>query len=70
MTVTDVTRQPTDAERFHHILQAQRAAYLRDGAPSLVLTPSGNVEHQNALPPMQRPGPGRGEHLRKEATDG
>ncbi len=35
MTSTDVTTQPTDAERFHHILQAQRAAYLRDGAPSL-----------------------------------
>jgi hypothetical protein len=35
MTSTDVTRQPTDAERFTHILQAQRAAYLRDGAPSL-----------------------------------
>lgn len=34
MTSTDVTRQPTDAERFTHILQAQRAAYLRDGAPS------------------------------------
>lgn len=31
MTITD----PTDAERFSHILQAQRAAYLRDGAPSL-----------------------------------
>jgi coniferyl-aldehyde dehydrogenase len=35
MTSTDVIRQPTDAERFHRILQAQRAAYLRDGAPSL-----------------------------------
>jgi acyl-CoA reductase-like NAD-dependent aldehyde dehydrogenase len=35
MTITDVTTQPTDAERFNHILQAQRAAYLRDGAPSL-----------------------------------
>jgi coniferyl-aldehyde dehydrogenase len=35
MTVTDVTAQPTDAERFQHILQVQRAAYLRDGAPSL-----------------------------------
>ncbi|MEU1021508.1 coniferyl aldehyde dehydrogenase [Streptomyces sp. NPDC005904] len=32
---TDITAQPTDAERFHHILQTQRAAYLRDGAPSL-----------------------------------
>jgi coniferyl-aldehyde dehydrogenase len=35
MTTTDVTTQPTDAERFQHILQVQRAAYLRDGAPSL-----------------------------------
>src|SRR5690348_6138152 len=35
MTVTDVTAQPTDAERFGHILQVQRTAYLRDGAPSL-----------------------------------
>ncbi len=35
MTITDVTTQPTDAERFNHILHAQRAAYLRDGAPSL-----------------------------------
>jgi coniferyl-aldehyde dehydrogenase len=36
MTITEVTTQPTDAERFGHILQVQRAAYLRDGAPSLV----------------------------------
>ncbi|MEI5519844.1 coniferyl aldehyde dehydrogenase [Streptomyces brasiliscabiei] len=35
MTVTDVTAQLTDAERFQHILQTQRAAYLRDGAPAL-----------------------------------
>lgn len=35
MTTTEVTSQPTDAERFRHILQAQRAAFLRDGAPSL-----------------------------------
>ena len=35
MTITDVTTQPTDAERFRHLLQVQRAAYLRDGAPSL-----------------------------------
>ncbi|SEH02959.1 coniferyl-aldehyde dehydrogenase [Nonomuraea solani] len=35
MTVSDVTTSPTDAERFQHILQVQRAAYLRDGAPSL-----------------------------------
>ncbi|MFF9773192.1 coniferyl aldehyde dehydrogenase [Streptomyces sp. NPDC013978] len=35
MTITDVTAQLTDAERFQHILQTQRAAYLRDGAPSL-----------------------------------
>jgi hypothetical protein len=35
MTITDVTTQPTEAERFNHILQARRAAYLRDGAPSL-----------------------------------
>jgi coniferyl-aldehyde dehydrogenase len=32
MTLTDVTTQPTDAERFNHILDVQRAAYLRDGA--------------------------------------
>ncbi|MET9452700.1 coniferyl aldehyde dehydrogenase [Streptomyces cinerochromogenes] len=35
MTITDVPTQSTDAERFQHILQTQRAAYLRDGAPSL-----------------------------------
>jgi coniferyl-aldehyde dehydrogenase len=35
MTITEVATQPTDAQRFGHILQAQRAAYLRDGAPSL-----------------------------------
>jgi coniferyl-aldehyde dehydrogenase len=35
MTITEVTTQPTDAERFSHILEVQRAAYLRDGAPSL-----------------------------------
>ncbi|TMR92789.1 aldehyde dehydrogenase family protein [Nonomuraea basaltis] len=35
MTITEVTSQPTDAERFSHILEVQRAAYLRDGAPSL-----------------------------------
>ncbi|MET7686107.1 MULTISPECIES: coniferyl aldehyde dehydrogenase [unclassified Streptomyces] len=35
MTITDVTTQPTDAERFLHVLQTQRAAYLRDGTPSL-----------------------------------
>ena len=35
MTITEVTAQPTDAEHFSHILQVQRAAYLRDGAPSL-----------------------------------
>jgi len=35
MTTTEATTQPTDAERFNHILQAQRAAYLRAGAPSL-----------------------------------
>jgi coniferyl-aldehyde dehydrogenase len=32
---TDVITQSVDTERFNHILQAQRAAYLRDGAPSL-----------------------------------
>ncbi|MGO4421006.1 hypothetical protein AB4Z54_20350 [Streptomyces sp. MCAF7] len=68
MTRTDVTTQPTDAERFTHIFQAQRAAHIRDGAPSLAARRS--FEYQNALPPVQRPGPGRGEHLRKEATDG
>ena len=35
MTTTDVTTPSTDAERFGHLLQVQRAAYLRDGAPSL-----------------------------------
>jgi coniferyl-aldehyde dehydrogenase len=35
MTITEVTTQPTDAERFRHLLDVQRAAYLRDGAPSL-----------------------------------
>jgi hypothetical protein len=35
MTTTEVTTQPTDAERFGHILQVQRAAYVRDGTPSL-----------------------------------
>lgn len=35
MTITEVTPQPTDAERFGHILTVQRAAYRRDGAPSL-----------------------------------
>jgi coniferyl-aldehyde dehydrogenase len=35
MTMYDVTTQSIDAERFNHILQAQRAAHLRDGAPSL-----------------------------------
>ncbi|MFH9884581.1 coniferyl aldehyde dehydrogenase [Streptomyces bobili] len=35
MTITEVTSQLTDAERFGHILAVQRAAYLRDGAPSL-----------------------------------
>jgi len=35
MTVTEAATQPTDAERFGHILDVQRAAYLRDGAPSL-----------------------------------
>ncbi|WP_411151987.1 coniferyl aldehyde dehydrogenase [Streptomyces sp. A30] len=35
MTITEVTPQPTDAERFDHILAVQRAAYRRDGAPSL-----------------------------------
>ncbi|OXM60469.1 coniferyl aldehyde dehydrogenase [Amycolatopsis vastitatis] len=34
MTTREVT-QSTDAERFGHILQAQRAAYLREGVPSL-----------------------------------
>ncbi|MBB5815361.1 hypothetical protein HNR72_006389 [Streptomyces collinus] len=28
MTSTDVTRKPTDAERFTLILRAQRAAYF------------------------------------------
>ena len=32
---TDVTTPSVDAQRFNHVLQAQRAAYLRDGAPAL-----------------------------------
>jgi coniferyl-aldehyde dehydrogenase len=35
MTIAEVTSQPTDAERFGRILAVQRAAYLRDGVPSL-----------------------------------
>jgi hypothetical protein len=35
MTITEATTQATDAQRFSDILQVQRAAYLRDGAPSL-----------------------------------
>ena len=35
MTTREATTQPTDAERFNHILQTQRAADLREGAPSL-----------------------------------
>ena len=35
MTVIEAATQPTDTERFRHILEVQRAAYLRDGAPSL-----------------------------------
>ena len=36
MTLTaEATPQLTDAERFRRILDAQRAAFLRDGAPSL-----------------------------------
>jgi coniferyl-aldehyde dehydrogenase len=35
MTIDHATAQSVDAERFHHILQAQRATYLRDGAPSV-----------------------------------
>jgi coniferyl-aldehyde dehydrogenase len=35
MTITEVTTQPTDAERFGRILAVQRATYLRDGTPSL-----------------------------------
>jgi len=35
VTTQSIDTQSIDAERFNHILQAQRAAYLRDGAPSL-----------------------------------
>jgi coniferyl-aldehyde dehydrogenase len=35
MTVNDLATQSIDAERFNHLLNSQRAAYLRDGAPSL-----------------------------------
>jgi coniferyl-aldehyde dehydrogenase len=34
VTVTEVTPQPTEAERFSHILAVQRAAYRRDEGPS------------------------------------
>ncbi|MET7339548.1 coniferyl aldehyde dehydrogenase [Nonomuraea sp. NPDC005650] len=49
MTTTDVTTQPTDAERFQHILQVQRAAYLRDGAPSLAARRSDLARFKAAL---------------------
>lgn len=49
MTVSDITTQHTDAERFHHILQAQRAAHLRDGAPSLQAWRSDPTRLQTAL---------------------
>ncbi|MEU7722539.1 hypothetical protein [Streptomyces tibetensis] len=105
MTSTDDTGQPTDAERFHHLLRAERAACLRDRAPSLTarrsdptwfkaaliarragkllsggqtcIAPDDALVHESEIDafterttPVQRPGPGRGEHLRKEATDG
>ena len=35
MTVTEATTQPTDAERFGHILASSARRLLRDGAPSL-----------------------------------
>lgn len=49
MTSTDVTAGPTDAERFNHILQTQRAAYLRDGAPSLEARRSDLARFRKAL---------------------
>ncbi|MEH0631771.1 hypothetical protein [Streptomyces stelliscabiei] len=49
MTITDVTTQPTDTERFNHILQTQRAAYLRDGAPSLEARRSDLTRFKTAL---------------------
>ncbi|MFF7282258.1 aldehyde dehydrogenase family protein [Streptomyces griseorubiginosus] len=49
MTSTDVTAGPTDADRFHHILQTQRAAYLRDGAPSLQARRSDLARFRKAL---------------------
>ena len=53
-----------------HTSAAARSSKSIGGSAERVFTPSGNIEHQDALPPVQRPGPGRGEHLRKEATDG
>jgi hypothetical protein len=49
MTVTEAATQPTDAQRFGHILQVQRAAYLRDGAPSLAARRSDLNNHNAAL---------------------
>ncbi|ULR54415.1 coniferyl aldehyde dehydrogenase [Streptomyces deccanensis] len=49
MTITDVTARLTDAERFQHILQTQRAAYLRDGAPSLEARRSDLARFKKAL---------------------
>ena len=34
-TQIEATPQLADAERFRHILDAQRAAFVRDGAPSI-----------------------------------
>jgi coniferyl-aldehyde dehydrogenase len=53
-----------------HTSAAGRMSRPIGGSAEMVFIPSGDVEHRNALPPVQRPGPGRGEHLRKEATDG
>jgi coniferyl-aldehyde dehydrogenase len=49
MTSTEVTSQPTDTERFGHILAVQRAAYLRDGAPSLETRRSDLTKFKAAL---------------------
>jgi hypothetical protein len=63
MTSTEITSQPTDAERFGHILAIQRAAYLRDGAPSLAARRSDLRRFKTAR--RTRPG-----HLRRRGHAG
>ena len=49
MTLTADTPQRTDVERFSDILAAQRAAYLRDGAPPLATRRSDLKKFKAAL---------------------